>query len=60
MCMHILCFTQIWTSGMWHLNDSYSLDSFVFRSQRREENIFVLHKYHVELNGMVPVGVQLR
>lgn len=45
---------------MWHLNDSYSLDSFVFKSQRGEENILALHKYHVELNGMVPVGVQLR
>lgn len=58
--IHILCFMQIWTLGMWYLNNSYILDSIVFKSERREENILILHKYHVEPNGMVPVGVQLR
>lgn len=46
--------------GMWYLNNSYILDSFVFKSEVREENILILHKYHVEPNSMVPVDVQLR
>lgn len=43
----ILCFTQILTLGMCYLNHSYILDSFMFKSERRKENILILHKYHV-------------
>lgn len=45
--MHILCFTQSLALEMWYLNHSYILDSFVFKSERRKENILILHKYHV-------------
>lgn len=44
--MHILCFTQILALGMWYLNHSYILDSFTFKSERRKENILILHQYH--------------